>query len=270
MLLSIVQPNYLIGENPAEKNRKYITEQMKNAPENGIMLFPEYSNCGGVSDPEEEKKTLPHAKEILDAASAAAKEKNCIISVNVLEEKDGKIKNSTYLFGRNGQPVFVYYKQHLPVSEINLGVEAGNGAGTPCECICDYEGIRFAFLCCYDVYFNEQIEYIAKFKPDIILIPGMQRGERSDILAAQAKMIAFRCNAYVAKSSFSMMNEERGGCSMIISPDGKIITNLGGSVGSFTADIDLSYKYMRPAGYGQQPIRNDDFINAGLCPEAFR
>lgn len=269
MLLTIVQPNYLAGENPAEKNRQYIIEQMKNAPENGIILFPEYSNCGGVSDPEEERKCLPFGEEMLDAASRTAKEKHCIVSVNVLEEKNGKIKNSTYLFGRDGEQVFVYYKQHLPLSEINLGVEAGNGEGEKCQCICDYDGIRFAFLCCYDVYFNEQIEYIAKYKPDVILIPGMQRGERADILTAQAKMIAFRCNAYTAKSSFSMMNDEKGGCSMIVSPSGEIIKNMGSSVGSFTADIDLSYKYKRPAGFGQGLIGNDDFINAGLCPEAF-
>ena len=49
----------------------------------------------------------------------------------------------------------------------------------------------------------------------------------------------------------------------------EIIKNMGSSVGSFTADIDLSYKYKRPAGFGQGLIGNDDFINAGLCPEAF-
>lgn len=40
-------------------------------------------------------------------------------------------------------------------------------------------------------------------------------------------------------------------------------------VGSTTVDVDPTYKYYRTAGYGGEPIRNDDFINGGLCPEVF-
>ena len=147
-------------------------------------------------------------------------------------------------------------------------MEAGNPDGKAC-CTTVVDGIRFAFMTCYDVYFNEQIEHIAKFKPDIILIPGYQRGERVDIIHAQAKLTAFRCNAYVLRSSYSMDSDERGGCSMIVSPDGNIIKNIGGGVGSISADIDVFEKYMRTAGFGGGLVRNDDFINDGLCPEAF-
>ena len=58
--------------------------------------------------------------------------------------------------------------------------------------VCTLDGIKFAFLTCYDAYFNEQIEFIAKHRPDIILVPGYQRGERVDIIRAQAKLTAFR------------------------------------------------------------------------------
>ena len=119
------------------------------------------------------------------------------------------------------------------------------------------------------MYFNEQIELLAKNKPNIILIPGYQCGERTDIIRAQTKLIAFSCNSFVARSSSSMNSDENGGCSMIVSPDGKIIKDLGKEVGSISAPINPAWKYLRTSGFGQEMIRNDDFINAGLCPEKF-
>lgn len=191
------------------------------------------------------------------------------MAINVLERRDEKIKNSTYLFGKSGEVAFMYDKQHLPPSEINLGVEAGNGTGK-CSCCCEIDGIRFAFMTCYDVYFNEQIEYIAKFRPDIIVIPGYQRGERTDIIRAQAKLTAFRCNSYIVRSSYSMDDELHGGCSMIVSPEGEMLFDMGKDVGSVSATIDPKHKYVRTAGFGGGIVRNDDFISSGLCPEAFK
>ncbi len=111
---------------------------------------------------------------------------------------------------------------------------------------------------------------IAQFKPDIIIISSCQRGERADILRAQNKMIAFRCNAYIARASFSMDDDGHGGCSMIVSSDGQILKDMGNDVGKESLEIDVFKKYMRTAGFGGQMIRNDDFISNGLCPEAFK
>ena len=202
---------------------------------------------------------------MLKAAACIAKEKSAYVAINVLEEREEKIRNSTYLFDKSGSIAFIYDKIHLPPSEIALGVQYGNGA-----CFCDLDGIRFGFLTCYDVYFNEQIEHLASQKPDIILIPGYQRGENTDIIRAQTKLIAFRCNSFVAKSSYSMDSDEKGGCSMIVAPDGKILQDMGKSVGSVSVNIEAKEKHMRTAGFGGGMIRNDDFINNGLRPEIFK
>jgi len=266
--VTVVQPSYFAGERPDGVIAEFLLEELKSVPSGGLIVLPEYSNAGGLSDPEAEIAALPRAKTLLDEASRVAKEKGAYVAINVLERRGDKIKNSTYLFDKNGEAAFVYDKQHLPPSEITLGVEAGNESGK-CRCTFELDGIRFAFMTCYDVYFNEQIEHIAAFKPDIILIPGYQRGERVDIIRAQAKLTAFRCNAFVARSSFSMGSDERGGCSMIVAPDGQIIKDIGKEVGSISADIEPTEKYMRPAGFGGDTVRNDDFIAAGLCPNAF-
>lgn len=266
--VTVIQPKYFSGENPDEKIACFIMKELEKVSEGGLIVAPEYSNAGGLSDAESEIKALPRAGIMLKKASEIATKKSAYIVINVLEHRDGQIKNSTYLFDRKGKVAFVYDKQHLPPSEIKLGVTAGNGSGK-CRCLCELDGIRFAFMTCYDVYFNEQIEHIAKGNADIILIPGYQRGERTDIICAQAKLTAFRCNAYVARSSYSMDTDENGGCSMIVAPDGKIIKNIGKDIGSISAEINPFEKYMRSAGYGEGLVKNNDFISAGLCPDAF-
>lgn len=267
--VTVVQPSYYAGKNPDEKIAGFLLEQLKTVSRGGLIVLPEYSNAGGISDIESELNAMSRAEAMLQKASDTAKEKSAYVAINVLQQRNGKIKNSTYLFDKNGNAAFIYDKRHLPPSEIKLGVEPGNESGL-CKCICDLDGIRFAFMTCYDIYFSEQIEYIAHFKPDIIIIPGYQRGERTDIIKAQTKLAAFRCNAYIARASYSMDDDEHGGCSMIVAPDGKILKNIGKNVGSASEEIDPFSKYMRTAGFGGSTVRNDDFISSGLCPEAFR
>lgn len=263
--IMVMQPSYYIGDMPDEKIARFLISEAKSAPNGSVIVFPEYSNAGGLSDKEKELLALPRAKEMLKECSLIAKEKSAYVVINVLEERDNDIKNSTYLFNKKGEVAFIYDKIHLPPSEIKLGVKHGGGA-----CVCDLDGIRFAFMTCYDVYFNEQIEYIALKKPDVILIPGYQRQERTDIIKAQAKLTAFRCNAFVARASYSMQDDERGGNSMIVAPSGEIIKNIGKEVGSIEALVDVKEKYMRTAGFGGDIVRNDEFINKGLMPSVFK
>ena len=265
MKVIVVQPAYFAGDNPDCKIANFLLGELKKAPTGSLIVLPEYSNAGGISDIESEKQAMPRAKEMLKVSSEIAKENSAYVAINVLETRDEKIKNSTYLFDKAGEVAFIYDKIHLPPSEIALGVEYGNG-----DCTCDLDGIRFGFLTCYDVYFNEQIEYLASQKCDIILIPGYQRGETTDIIRAQTKMIAFRCNSFVAKSSYSMNSDEKGGCSMIIAPNGKILKDMGKSIGAVSANIEPKEKHMRTAGFGGGIIRNDDFINNGLRPDIFK
>ena len=262
--ITVIQPSYYVGEEPDKKIAEFLLSEARKAKNGSLIVMPEYSNAGGVSDKESEIKALPRAKMMLEESSKIAKEKGAYVVINVLEEREGDIVNSTYLFDKQGKVAFVYDKIHLPPSEVNLGVKYGGGA-----CACELDGIRFAFMTCYDVYFNEQVEYIASTKPDVILIPGYQRQERTDIIEAQAKLTAFRCNAYVARSSYSMGDANRGGNSMIVAPDGKILKNLGKEVGSIELEIDEKEKYMRTAGFGGNVVRNDEFINNGLRPSVF-
>lgn len=262
--VKVIQPQYYCGENPDEKISQMLLKELKKAEENSLIVLPEYSNAGGLSDKQQEILALSRADFMLTQASEIARDKKCYVAINVLQKRNDDIKNSTYFLNRTGEIVFIYDKIHLPSSEVELGVMAGNG-----ECICDVDGIRFAFMTCYDVYFNEQVEYIASKKPDIIIVPGYQRGERTDIILAQAKLIAFRCNAFVARASYSMSDDNHGGCSMVVSPEGIILQNMGKEVGSISVEIEPKYKYMRTSGFGGKIVRNDEFISAGTRKDIF-
>ena len=264
MKITVVQPPYFAGDTPDAKIADFLLCELEKAEKDSLIVLPEYSNAGGISDAESERRAMPRAKEMLQKASEVARTRACYVAINVLEMRDGKPRNSTYLFDRGGRVAFIYDKIHLPPSEVSFGVAYGGGA-----CTCELDGIRFGFLTCYDVYFNEQIEYLASQRCDVILIPGYQRGEDADIIRAQTRMIAFRCNAFVAKSSYSMNDPSRGGCSMIVSPRGDILEDLGMEVGSVSATVVPTEKHMRTAGFGGKMIRNDDFINDGLRPEVF-
>lgn len=264
MKITVVQPKYYSGETPDKSIAEFLLNELEKVENGGLIVLPEYSNAGGLSDPEKELAALSRADEMKKAASQIAKEKSAYVVINVLEKREGKIKNSSYLFNTTGETAFIYDKIHLPPSEVKLGVAYGDGS-----CTCELDGMRFGFMTCYDVYYNEQIEAMAKFGPDILVIPGYQRGERTDIIRAQAKLTAFRLNCFIARSSYSMDDEEHGGCSMIVSPDGVILKDLGRDVGSISTEIDPKFKYMRPAGFGEGLVPNDQFISAGLRPEIF-
>ncbi len=265
MKITVVQPSYYAGNLPDENIARFLKEAMSVVEAGELMVLPEYANAGGLSDASSQIKAMERAPELLAFASETAKSKAAYIAVNVLERRAGHIQNSTYLFDTYGQVAFVYDKVHLPPAEIKLGIAYGNG-----NCCHELDGIRFSFMTCYDIYYQEQIEYIATYRPDIILIPGYQRGERTDIIRAQATLTAFRCNAYVARSSYSMNSGTHGGCSMIVAPDGTIIRDLGSNVGRSSAEVDIKQKYMRQAGFGEPMIRNDEFISMGCRPEVFK
>ena len=50
MKITVIQPAYFAGENPDEKIAKYLFEQVERADDNSLIVLPEYSNAGGLSD----------------------------------------------------------------------------------------------------------------------------------------------------------------------------------------------------------------------------
>ena len=100
MKITVVQPPYFIGDNPDEKIADFLMNELQKAEKGSLIVLPEYSNAGGISDIESEKAALPRANKMLEMAATVAKEKSAYVAINVLEDRSGEIKNSTYLFDK--------------------------------------------------------------------------------------------------------------------------------------------------------------------------
>ena len=95
--VTVIQPKYFSGESPDEKIAEFILSELEKVAEGGLVLAPEYSNAGGLSNAEEEIKALPRAGMMLKKASEIAKNKGAYVAINVLEERNNEIKNSVKL-----------------------------------------------------------------------------------------------------------------------------------------------------------------------------
>ena len=54
--VTVVQPSYYVGERPDEKIADFLLTQLKTVSPGGLIVLPEYSNAGGLSDVESELK----------------------------------------------------------------------------------------------------------------------------------------------------------------------------------------------------------------------
>ena len=65
MKVVVVQPAYFVGENPDEKIAKFLMYELEKTTKNSIIVLPEYSNAGGLSDVKRELKAISRAKTML-------------------------------------------------------------------------------------------------------------------------------------------------------------------------------------------------------------
>ena len=72
MKITVIQPPYFAGEKPDEFISDFLINEL-NKSNADLVVLPEYSNAGGLSDPEKEMAALPRAEKMLMAAQKSAK-----------------------------------------------------------------------------------------------------------------------------------------------------------------------------------------------------
>ena len=55
MKITVVQPPYFAGEKPDEKIADFLMSELQKVEKDSLIVLPEYSNAGGISDIESEK-----------------------------------------------------------------------------------------------------------------------------------------------------------------------------------------------------------------------
>ena len=137
--------------------------------------------------------------------------------------------------------------------------------------ILEIDGVRYAFLTCYDFYFYENFANIARFKPDVIIGCSHQRSDPHSVLETIGRFLAYNTGAYLVRASVSMGPDSPvGGGSMIVAPSGEMLGNMFSRVGTLTVEFDPHAKYLKPMGYGNPPGLHSTYIEVGRRPWKYR
>lgn len=238
-----------------------------------IVVLPEYSDVPCVTATREDTLAL-HEKFIaplLEKCEQTARRLSAMVFVNALCPVDGEYRNTTYAYDRTGTLVGKYYKRHIPPLERAIGIASAYTETYEPPYILELEGLRFAFLTCYDFYFYEAFAVLARQKPDIIIGCSLQRSDTHEATEIMCRFLAYNTNAYVLRASVSFDEESTVcGASMAVSPRGEVLCNMQGRFGLCCVEFDPSDKYYKPAGFGRAPAAHHEYIEIGRAPWQYR
>ena len=242
--------------------------------ETDVMVLPESADMPFAPQSREEyvRAREKYTQPLLDKAAETAKRLRCVLFVNAADEIDGTFYNTTFAFGRDGKLAGKYLKQHLTPGEVNK-LKLGSDY---CSCfnppyVLEIDGVRYAFLTCYDFYFYEMYSFIAQQKPHVVIGCAQQRSDTHETARIYGRFIAYVTGAYLLRAGVSMGPDcPTAGSSMAVAPDGEILACKDSGDGYIECEFDPFKKYLKPMGY-QNPVGlHHDYTEKGRRPWKYR
>ena len=239
-----------------------------------LIVLPEDSDVPCYARTKEENLELhdKYAPRLLSVCAETAKRCNAVVFVNALCETETGFRNTTYAFNRQGELAGRYFKKHLPPIELfDIKLDSDYTREFSEPYVLEIDGIRYGFLTCYDFYFYEAFAAIARQNVDIIIGCSLQRSDTHDALEIFGRFCAYNCNAHLVRASVSLDGQDGiCGCSMIVTPKGKMLVNMKSERGMGIAEFDPKDKYYKPAGFGNPPAAHYEYIEFGRNPWQYR
>ena len=271
----VFQPPYALNVADVDATMQWEFDQLRRCDESlDLIVLPEASDRQArVKDRAEiDALTKKYHEPLLALCAETAKRCRATVFVNALDRTPTGARNTTFAFDKTGACVGKYDKEHLTAGEHRKwGFDASYMWEWSEPKILEIDGVRYAFLTCYDFYFYENFANIARRKPDVIIGCSHQRSDRHDALEMFGRFVAYNTAAYLVRASVSMgLDSPLGGGSMIVSPMGQILGNLYSKVGTLTVEFDPHEKYLKPAGYGNPPNTHPAYIEIGRRPWKYR
>ena len=249
-----------------------LNELKKCDPSLDIVVLPEFCEVPGKTKSDQDflqtaRKNNPI---LLRECAETARRCSTLVFAGVVDVSLENPRNTIYVFDRKGNVVGKYFKEHLTRGEWSKLDKSYTEEWTQ-PYILDIEGVRFAFLTCYDFYFYENYANIARWKPDIIIGCSHQRSDTFRALDIINTFCAYNTGAYLVRASVSMgLDSKLGGCSCIVAPTGEILGTLRSEIATLDATFDPKEKYLKPAGYGNPPAMHSEYIEIGRRPWKYR
>ena len=271
----VMQPPYALDPAGIEASMQWEFDALRRCDESlDLIVLPEASDRQARLKGRDD--TIAAAKKynapLLAACAETARRCKATLFVNALDFTPLGERNTTFAFDKTGKCVGRYYKEHLVASEHRkLGFDASYMWEWTEPYILEIDGVRYAFLTCYDFYFYENFANIARMKPDVIIGCSHQRSDPHSVLETIGRFLAYNTGAYLVRSSVSMgLDSPVGGGSMIVAPSGEMLGNMFSRVGTLTVEFDPHAKYLKPMGYGNPPGLHSTYIEVGRRPWKYR
>ena len=208
---------------------------------------------------------------LLAKASETAKRCRASVFVNARFESPTGPRNSTFAYAPDGSLAGRYDKQNLTPSERKTLDDSYTRQWCPPKTL-EIDGVRYAFLTCYDFYFVEQWAALSRVGPDVIIGCSRQRTDAHEALGFQNRTCAYDTGAYLLRASVSMgADSPTGGCSCAIAPDGTVLGAFTNEVGHFDVEFDPRAKFRKPAGYVSGEVStHPEYVERGRRPCKYR
>ena len=281
MKACVLQPKYSYDHSELNARFEELLAMLDECDDSlDLIVLPEYSEQPADSLPG--KASLyaaveAHTDILLAKVSETAKRCHAIAFVNCGYMTEGGVRNTTHAFDREGNLVGRYFKEHPAPSEVKTEKEGGHECDVAysyefrAPYVLELEGIRFAFLTCYDFYFYEYFAQIARQNVDVIIGCSLQRTDTHEALSIIGKFLCYQTNAYLVRASVSLGEHSPvGGTSMIVSPKGEMLLKMDNDVGLGVCEFDPHAKYYKPAGYLGKEKAHYEYIEEGRRPWLYR
>ena len=280
MKACVLQPRYSYNASDVNACFEELLALLDKCDESlDLIVLPEYSDAladvkgkDGFYDAVDAYSDI-----LLKRVSETAKRCHAIAFVNCGYKTEGGVRNTTHAFDREGNLVGRYFKEHPAPSEVKTDAEGGHELDVAysyefrAPTVITIEGIRFAFLTCYDFYFYENFAQIARQNVDVIIGCSLQRTDTHEALSIICKFLCYQTNAHLVRASVSLGEDSPlCGCSMIVTPKGEELVNMKSRVGLGIAEFDPKAKYYKPAGYLGKEKAHYEYIEEGRRPWLYR
>jgi len=280
MKVCVIQPKYSFQTEDAEACFAGLCKLLAQCDDTmDLIVLPEYSDA--LADMKGKapfyEMVERYNERLLALAAGTARRCHALVFVNAGYKTPNGVRNTTHAFDHEGNPVGRYFKEHPAPSEVKTDKEGGHELDVAysyearAPYVLELEGLRFAFLTCYDFYFYENFAQIARQNVDIIIGCSLQRTDTHQALSIINRFLCYQTNAYLVRASVSLGEDSPlCGCSTVIAPDGTEILNMRSRAGLGVCEIDPTVKYYKPAGHLGAPKAHYQYIEEGRRPWLYR
>lgn len=236
-----------------------------------LCCLPEFFNVFGVPTPAMREAAANH-EGILERSRDLASHHGAFIVLCMLVEDGGGFYDRAYLIDDQGAIAGRYDKVHPTVGEkAQHGILAGDQA-----VVVPTRLGRLALAICYDIYFPSYFASLTRQRPDVILLPSLQRSEHEMASEALVKVRAMDAAAFMVRSSYGRelgQSWQAGmmfGQSCVVHPDGTLLANAGHYEGIAVARVPLPFAWQRQrcGGYPSMPVR--EFLDEDARPDVYQ